>query len=303
MGVRNPWAEWMLTLWLLVMWTYVPAASAQSCNVTQVHVCYKGVLDSFLGEFERGPLNVSQLESLCKQHDAMSPCQEDMSPCLDDHPELEGMERLYKAVYEDACKDVNMKLLKSSVRLGECSPLPLIVTCLRKEMDKFENSTADAKSSCDDLRAALTGCLTTPGEPCQKNKKRPTYSKKTLETLVEIKGCNSNEGSPSVQGAELPPADVPGDGNTCSYKQLKRCHEKQINDIRKSMTRILARGQLPDDDFTMAICRKRRDTCYQHNTIEPCSERERNAIRKMEESMTEAQQLLCKDDRALIKSE
>ncbi|KAL1485901.1 hypothetical protein MTO96_047177, partial [Rhipicephalus appendiculatus] len=57
-----------------------------------------------------------------------------------------------------------------------------------------------------DLRAALTGCLTTPGEPCQKNKKRPTYSKKTLETLVEIKGCNSNEGSPSVQGAELPPA-------------------------------------------------------------------------------------------------
>lgn len=302
MGVRNPWAEWMLTSWLLVMWTYMPAATAQSCNVSQVRECYKGILESFLDDFARGPLNVSQLEGLCKQHDAASPCQEEMSSCLDAHPELEGMERLYNAVYEDACKDANMKLLKSSVRMGACSPLPLIASCLQKEMDQFETSTEDAKSSCDDLRAALTSCLTTPGDPCQKNKKRPTYSKKTLATLVAIKGCNSNEENPPVQGDEPPQTNTTADSNSCSYKQLKRCHEKQINDIRKTMTRILAKGQLPDDDFTIAICRKRRETCYQHNTLEPCSERERNAIRKMEESMNEAQQLLCQEDRALIKN-
>ncbi|XP_075742692.1 uncharacterized protein LOC119172022 [Rhipicephalus microplus] len=300
MAVKNLWLEWMLALCPLVLWTYVPATTAQLCNVTQVHTCYNSILVSLLGELASGPLNVSQLESLCTQHDAESPCQEVMSPCLDHHPELEGMERLYRAVHEDACKDSSMKLLKSSVRLGACSPLSLIVTCLRKEMDKFENSTMDAKSSCDDLRAAVTGCLVTPGEPCQKNQKRPKYSRKTLETLLEMKGCNSNEAKTSVQGTELPPAG--SDSNTCSYKQLKRCHEKQINDIRKKMTMILAKGLLPDDDFTMAICRKRRETCYQHNTLAPCSERERNAIRKMEEAMTEAQQLLCNDDRTLLKN-
>ncbi|KAH6938077.1 hypothetical protein HPB50_006655 [Hyalomma asiaticum] len=302
MGVGNLWLQWALPLWLLAVSTYAAAAAAQLCNVMQVRECYDGILTGVLKEFATGPLNASQLESLCEQYDIASSCREDLDPCLEAHPDLEAMESLYSAVYEDACQDANFKLLKSIVPMGKCAPLPLITQCLRKEMDKFEKSTEDARSSCNDLGAALTSCLMMPGSSCQKNGKRPKYAKKTVATLVKSKGCNLNGENPFVQGAELQPSSATGDDGECSYKQLKRCHEKQIKDIRKTMTRILDKGLLPDDDFTTAICRRKRETCYQHNKIEPCSERERNAIRKLEESMNEAQKLLCQDDRALVKN-
>lgn len=301
MGVGNLSALWTLAILLFVASTEA-SDSTQLCNVTQVQECYNGILARFLKEFTQGPLNESKLETLCKEYDVTSLCDKDRQPCSDTHPELVDMERLYNAIYEDACNDTNFKLLKSFVPIGTCSPLPLIDTCLREKMKEFQTSREDAKSSCNDLGAAVIICLTTPGSPCTKNRKRPTYAKKTVTALVSSAGCNPNDGNPFVQGAERPPTKPSGDGNTCSYKQLKRCHEKQINDIRTTMSRILAKGQLPDDDFTGAICRRKRETCYQHNKIEPCPERERDAIRRLEDSMNEAQQLLCQDEEVLLKN-
>ncbi|XP_065289145.1 uncharacterized protein [Dermacentor albipictus] len=301
MGVGNLHAQWMLAVLLFAASTDA-SDSPRLCNVTQVQECYNGILARFLNDFTRGPLNASKLETLCKEHDVESLCNNDLQPCSDTHPALADMEKLYNAIYEDACNDTNFKLLKSFVPMRGCAPLPLIETCLQEKMKEFQMSIDDAKSSCNGLGAALTSCLIAPGLSCLKNRKRPTYAKKTMKALVESTGCNPNDGNPFVQGDQQPPTRPNGDGNTCSYKQLKRCHEKQINDIRTTMSKILAKGLLPDDDFSGAICRKKRETCYQHNKIEPCPEHERDAIRRLEESMNEAQQLLCQGDRALLKN-
>ncbi|KAK8769810.1 hypothetical protein V5799_013726 [Amblyomma americanum] len=51
-----------------------------------------------------------------------------------------------------------------------------------------------------------------------------------------------------------------------------------------------------------ATRRKTRKVCHQHSTVESCAAHEQDAIRRLEEAMNEAQALLCKDERALIKN-
>ncbi|XP_077513596.1 uncharacterized protein LOC144124658 isoform X3 [Amblyomma americanum] len=169
-----------------------------------------------------------------------------------------------------------------------------------KDMERLYSSIR--QEACGDVTFSLLRYV-----KCPKNGKRATYARKTLATLMEIRGGDACDGSPSLQYGGQPQGGTAGgqegaDGEQCWYKTLKRCNERQINDIRTKMTRLLARNMLPDENFFAGICRKTRKTCHQHSTVKSCVTQEQDAIRRLEEAMNEAQALLCKDDRRLLKN-
>ncbi|XP_077513595.1 uncharacterized protein LOC144124658 isoform X2 [Amblyomma americanum] len=295
-------------LWLPVFLLFAAPLDAlttdQPCNFTQVRDCYRGILGSVVAELSQQKLDPNLHENICKKYSTTSECQADMAPCLPSFPELKDMERLYSSIRQEACGDVTFSLLRSLARTAECNPLPLIVSCVQRRLLQFGNSTDDAKTSCSDLGAGLVGCLIAPDVKCPKNGKRATYARKTLATLMEIRGGDACDGSPSLQYGGQPQGggQEGADGEQCWYKTLKRCNERQINDIRTKMTRLLARNMLPDENFFAGICRKTRKTCHQHSTVKSCVTQEQDAIRRLEEAMNEAQALLCKDDRRLLKN-
>lgn len=153
----------------------------------------------------------------------------------------------------------------------------------------------------DDLEAELTRCLISVGPPCRPNQRRPRYARRTLAVLLDMKGCTLSDNNPFVQllnnDAQPDSSPVP-----CSYKQLKRCLEKQINDIRRRADAVTKKGLTPDDRFMAAVCRKTRKMCHQHSRVNTCDENQQDAIRRMEEAMDLAQDMLCKDNRTLLKN-
>ncbi|KAL1478789.1 hypothetical protein MTO96_052381 [Rhipicephalus appendiculatus] len=88
----------------------------------------------------------------------------------------------------------------------------------------------------------------------------------------------------------------------CWYKQLRRCLQRQINQIRIKMTKIVARNEVPKPWTYDGICRRTRKSCHQISTVEACPQVLQDAISKMEDSMNTAQALLCKDNRTLLRN-
>ncbi|XP_077513632.1 uncharacterized protein LOC144124676 isoform X1 [Amblyomma americanum] len=279
----------------------------QPCNLTQVRECYSNILDSVIGELSQKQSDASVHENLCKKYAATSQCKADAAQCLPSLPALQDMEMLYSSIRQEACGDVAFTLLRSLGPTGECTPLPFIVSCVQRRQLQFDNSTEDTKARCNELAAGLLGCLNAPDVMCAKNRKRATYARKTLGTLMKIGGCDAGDGSSSTQHGGRPRDGIGGSQDStgaekCWYKQLKRCNEKQIKEMRKKRTKLLVRNMLPNDSFSAGICRKTRKVCHQHSTVESCAAHEQDAIRRLEEAMNEAQALLCKDERALLKN-
>lgn len=157
-----------------------------------------------------------------------------------------------------------------------------------------------------DLEAELTRCLISVGPPCRPNRQRPRYARRTLAMLLEMKGCTPSDNNPFLQRDDVQMLNdqVQPDSShvPCSYKQLKRCLEKQINNIQRWMANLVKKGRTPNEKFMASICRKTRKTCYQHNRVVTCDARQQDAIRRMEEAMNLAQAMLCGNNRTLLKN-
>lgn len=158
----------------------------------------------------------------------------------------------------------------------------------------------------DDLEAELTRCLISVGPPCRPNQRRPRYARRTLAVLLDMKGCTLSDNNPFVQSDDVQllndEAQPDSSPVPCSYKQLKRCLEKQINDIRRRADDVTKKGLTPNDRFMAAVCRKTRKMCHQHSRVNTCDENQQDAIRRMEEAMDLAQDMLCKNNRTLLKN-
>lgn len=158
----------------------------------------------------------------------------------------------------------------------------------------------------DDLEAELTRCLISVGPPCRPNRQRPRYARRTLAMLLEMKGCTPSDNNPFLQSDDMQMLNdqVQPDSSQvlCSYKQLKRCLEKQINDIQRKTADLVKKGRIPNDHFMASICRKTRKTCYQHNRVVTCDAGQQDAIKRMEEAMNLAQAMLCENNRTLLEN-
>ncbi|XP_050043356.2 uncharacterized protein [Dermacentor andersoni] len=122
----------------------------------------------------------------------------------------------------------------------------------------------------------------------------------TQYTTIRRDACGNSTFNMSKK--EDDPINDDSDEKKCWYRQLKRCLERQINKIRTRMTKNVARAIDPHPGFYIWVCRMKREGCHQKSTLHSCPPLQQDAIRRMEESMNNAQRLLCEDDQALLKN-
>lgn len=121
-------------------------------------------------------------------------------------------------------------------------------------------------------------------------------------TTIRRESCGNSSFDLSKMENKDDPVNNDSHEKKCWYRQLKRCLERQINRIRSRMTRYTAKAMVPHEFYYGAVCRLKREVCHQVSKIDVCPPFLQDAIRRMEDSMNNAQQLLCKDDHALLKN-
>lgn len=283
------------SLLLFVFFTKVWAADVE-CNRTEVKECYSGLMNNLVKEFTREPFNVSRLDTLCSEYEAKSRCAVDISPCLDDDFTIGNLEKLYSAGREDACGDRNRNLLKTLIPSATCPALQLLLSCVEEKLRNFNNASTAAESTCSYLETGLRSCLITVGPACPPNRHRYQYTQQTLRALLETQGCPFGGGKP-VTATVQPDASQ----GRCSYRQLKRCLDKQVKLFPALMER-LRRTKKPLNMPARPVCRRTRAMCHQHNVLHSCNAAAQDTIRRMEEAMDVAQAILCENNGTLIRN-
>ncbi|XP_075535470.1 uncharacterized protein LOC142571059 [Dermacentor variabilis] len=124
----------------------------------------------------------------------------------------------------------------------------------------------------------------------------------TQYATIRRDACGNSTFNLSKTEEEDDPINHDSDEKKCWYRQLKRCLERQINKIRTRMTKNVARAIDPHPGYYKWACRMKRESCHQKSTLHSCPPLQQDAIRRMEESMNNAQRLLCEDDEALLKN-
>lgn len=240
-------------------------APGEVCDAGKARECYNGVVGSLLEEFSQHPFSISRLDGLCAK---TGPSFRRWTP----RPRVDPV--------NSSVTDPPGKVPASAVL-----------------QNHFDWS--------DDLEAELTRCFISVGPPCRPNQRRSRYARRTLAMLLDLKGCTLSNNNPFVQGddAQLLNDEAQPDSQVlCSYKQRKRCLEKQIHEIPHRLDAVLKKGLTPDDRFIGGICRKTRKMCHQHNRVDTCDTNQQDAIRRMEEAMDLAQDMLCKNNRTLLQN-
>lgn len=126
------------------------------------------------------------------------------------------------------------------------------------------------------------------------------FQKQYTGTLEDA--CTSTGFRDSETHEEGTTNDAAKNESKCWYKQLRRCLQRQINQIRTKMGKIVARKEIPKPWTYAGICRRTRKSCHQISTVDACPQVLQDAISKMEDSMNTAQALLCKDNQTLLRN-
>lgn len=129
----------------------------------------------------------------------------------------------------------------------------------------------------------------------------PLKAMQALYITTRQRACG-NGGSRQADADEEDAVNDSKDEKVCSYKQLKRCLQRQITRIQIKTKKRVAKNQPPPSWIYGPICRKTRQSCHQHSTLESCPPVLQEAIGRMEDSMNTAQELLCKDNQTLLRN-
>ncbi|XP_077553883.1 uncharacterized protein LOC144168786 isoform X1 [Haemaphysalis longicornis] len=261
-------------------------------------------MNSLVNDITQDPFNVSRLDDLCIDYKAKSRCALDFSPCVDNDSTIGDPEKLYSAAREDACSDRNRNLLKSLIPSAACPALPLLLSCVVGKLQEFRNESTATESSCSDAHGLTSS---TPGETrpalsgvgpdCPLDRHRHRYARRTLGALQEVHGCPSPGSNPVSASAD--PGTTQG---RCSYKQLKRCLDRQAYVLPGIMAGLLTKKKTPLRTPGNPVCRRTRAQCHQHNVLDSCRSADKDTIRRMEEAMDVAQATLCEKNGTLFQN-